>query len=163
MRQTISEAGHRDVSRLLDALTAIGRRNCLRDPMTMLVEQAELSPAQVHALSWLRLDAPLTMGALAQRLGVTEKTITGVVDRLERAKYAQRERSSADRRIVEVVLTRQGQKLADQIQVEVERKLGTFLQHLDNQDRAALFRILENIAARLESAAHHSTAESNND
>ncbi len=163
MRQTVSEAGHRDVSRLLEVLTAIGRRNSLRDPMAMLVEKAGLSPAQIHALSWLRLDAPLTMGALAQRIGVTEKTITGVVDRLERAGYAQRERSATDRRVVPVVLTRQGQKLAGQIQVEVERKLGTFLHHLDHEDRAALFRILENIAARLDAAAPSSTAESTND
>ena len=162
MKQTISEAGQPQVEKLLDLLTAIGRRNSLRDPMAKLVEQAHLSPAQLHALSWLRNEAPLTMGVLAQRIGVTEKTITGVVDRLERAKYVQRERSATDRRVVQVVLTRQGQKLAEQVRVAIEARLESFLQYLDDQDRAGLFRILENIAAKLESAAHTSTAESNN-
>ncbi len=163
MRQTISDPEHLEATRFLDLLTAIGRRNSLRDPMLRLVERAELSHAQLHALSWLKHDAPLTMGALAQRIGVTEKTITGIVDRLERAKYALRERSATDRRVVQVVLTRQGQKLADQVHVEVEKRMDLFLRYLDEQDRVDLFRILKNIAAKLESAAQQTTAEPTHD
>src|SRR5579862_2951307 len=50
-------------------------------------------------------DGPVTAGALAQASGLTTGAITGVVDRLERAGYARRERDRADRRKVLVRMT----------------------------------------------------------
>jgi DNA-binding MarR family transcriptional regulator len=150
MRQTIPEPQGPHLARFLELLVALGRKNCLRDPVAMIADRAGLTGAQLHAILWLGRDAPLTMGVLAQRSGVTEKTITGIVDRLERAKYVQRERHAEDRRVVQVVLTRQGRKLYEQLDVEIRRKLGNFLLLIDDQDREALFRILEKLTTKLE-------------
>ena len=88
--------------RMLELLVAVGRRNSLRDPLAQLTETLELTPPQLHGVMWLGQDGPLPMGELARRVGVTEKTITGIVDRLEREGYAQRERDPGDRRVVHV-------------------------------------------------------------
>jgi DNA-binding MarR family transcriptional regulator len=55
-------------------------------------------------LTLLAVHGPLTPGRLAVLTGKTSGTITCVVDRLERAGFAARERDSADRRKVLVVL-----------------------------------------------------------
>src|SRR5688500_5634804 len=100
------------VEEFLNCLAAIGRRNSLRDPVASMTADMGLGPAQIHALMWLREDGPLTMGVLAQRCGVTDKTITGVVDRLERDGYVGRERDLEDRRVVRVALVKKGKGVA---------------------------------------------------
>ena len=47
----------------------------------------------------------VTAGELATEAGLTTGAITGVIDRLERAGYARRERDAADRRRVTVAVT----------------------------------------------------------
>jgi DNA-binding MarR family transcriptional regulator len=47
---------------------------------------------------------PMTAGQLAEITGLTTGAITGVIDRLERAGYVQRERDPEDRRKVIVCL-----------------------------------------------------------
>src|SRR5215212_5612336 len=86
-----------DVRRLRELVIAVSRNASLRDPIAGMCEEAQLTPPQIHAVMWLGLDGPLTMGELAKRVGVTEKTITGLVDRLEAAGYLARERDREDR------------------------------------------------------------------
>lgn len=52
----------------------------------------------------LSVEGPVTAGRLAELTGLTTGAITGVIDRLERAGYARREKDPADRRRVLVQL-----------------------------------------------------------
>lgn len=142
-----------DVARFKELLTAIGRRNSLRDPLGAVVEDSGIGAAQMHAVMWLFRDAPLTMGAIAQRLGVTDKTITGIVDRLERDGYVLRERNTGDRRVVQVVLAEKGRILAEQIDKSITEKMGLFLALLDQKDRSDLFRIIEHLVQKVDQLA----------
>jgi DNA-binding MarR family transcriptional regulator len=142
-----------DVVRLQQLLYALGRRRSLRDPIASTCEELQFTPPQVHALLWLGHDGMLTMGELARRLGVTEKTVTGVVDRLEREGHIQRERITLDRRVVRCRLTEQGQKTWQLLDRCVNEAMVQMLGLLDGGDRKALFRILEKLVRRLESAA----------
>jgi DNA-binding MarR family transcriptional regulator len=82
------------------------------------------------------------MGDLARRVAVTEKTITGLVDRLERDLLVQRLRDGADRRVVRVKLTARGARLARRLDAEVLEKLTRLMGLLDAADRRDLFRII---------------------
>jgi DNA-binding MarR family transcriptional regulator len=128
-------------------LVAFSRRASLRDPLAAMCEEAQLTPPQIHAVMWLGQDGPLTMGELAARLGVTEKTITGLVDRLEAAGYLARERDASDRRVVRARLTGHGHAAGAEIDRHVDEKLGAVLGLLEPADRRELFRILEKLAA----------------
>jgi DNA-binding MarR family transcriptional regulator len=108
-----------------------------------------MTPAQLHIVLWLGTDGALTMGELARRVAVTEKTITGVVDRLERDGLVQRERVSADRRVVQVILAPRGARLFRQIDGDIEAKLTQFLGLLEAVDRQHLVRMLEKLTAKL--------------
>jgi len=141
-------ANIRDVDRLGGLLLELGRRRPLRDPLSTRAE-LELAGPQLHALMWLGSDGPLTMGELAHRLGITEKGVTGVGDRLEEHGYCQRERDTEDRRVVRLQLTGEGEALFQHTRGRVEKKLGFLLDALPAADREALFRILERLADHL--------------
>lgn len=142
-----------DVHKLQQLLLALGRRRSLRDPIASTCEQLQFTPPQVHALLWLGQDGALTMGELARRLGVTEKTVTGVVDRLEREGHLMRERSAADRRVVRCRLTPDGQATWQKLERFTLQGMGQLISILDTSDRKALFRILEKLLRRIDSQA----------
>lgn len=140
-----------DVARLRQLILTLGRTHSLRDPIASTCEQMQLTPSQVHALLWLGHEGETTMGELARRLGITEKTMTGVVDRLEREGFVQRARSMRDRRVVHSTLTAEGQRVYQRLDRMLRQQMGVFLDMLDAEDRKALFRMLEKLIQRSES------------
>lgn len=62
-----------------------------------------LGPSDSQFMSLINLHGPLTPGQFAELSGLTTGTVTGVIDRLERAGYVRRERDPGDRRKVLVV------------------------------------------------------------
>ena len=113
------------------------------------VEDLDLTPAQLHIVMWLGNDGALTMGELARRVAMTEKTITGVVDRLERDALVRRERDPVDRRVVHVRMARRGGALYRRIDAGIASKLAGFLALLDAEDRRNLVRMVEKLTAKL--------------
>ncbi len=137
-------------------LLDIARVKNLRDPILgEAAAESRLSPTQIHTVMWLGNDGPLTMGDLARRGGITEKTITGVIDRLERDGYVHRERDLADRRVVRVVLTEKTE--FREMRAVMEQRFRIFLGFLDAEDRQALLRILSKLHARLAAQTTHLT------
>lgn len=142
-----------DVQRLKDVLAAFGRRRSLRDPMAAACDELDLTAPQIHALLWLRLDGPLTMGEIARRIASSEKTITGIVDRLARRNFVQRDRDGADRRVIRARLTRAGLKVAEKLDQATTHAMELFLGMLEPAERQQLLRILESLQLRMQKAA----------
>lgn len=67
-----------------------------------VAQRVGLGASDSQLLSLLNLHGPLTPGRLAEMTGLTSGTITGVIDRLERAGFVRRERDATDRRKVVV-------------------------------------------------------------
>jgi DNA-binding MarR family transcriptional regulator len=65
-----------------------------------VAQRLGLGGSDSQFLSLLQLHGPLTPGKLAELTGLTTGTVTGVIDRLERAGYVRRERDAGDRRKV---------------------------------------------------------------
>jgi len=151
MRSIHSSAS--DVQRLRDVLAAFGRRRSLRDPMAAACDELDLTAPQIHALMWLKLDGPLTMGEIARRIASSEKTITGIIDRLARRNFVQRDRDGADRRVIRARLTRTGVKVAEKLDEATTHAMELFLGMLEPSERQQLLRILESLAARMQKAA----------
>jgi DNA-binding MarR family transcriptional regulator len=130
-------------------IMAVGRRHSLRDPLAELTEEHGFTRPQIHAMAWLGLDGAMSMGQLARLLGVTEKTVTGVVDRLEGSGMVERVRDAEDRRVVLVQLTDTGrdkfQRLHAQVIAALERLMGA----LDAEDRGQLLRIFQKLNDRM--------------
>ena len=67
-----------------------------------------LGASDSQFVQMLLTHGPLTPGRLAEESGLTTGTVTGVVDRLEKAGFVERTRDGADRRRVIVAPTRDG-------------------------------------------------------
>ncbi len=141
-----------EVARLKEVLAAFGRRRPLRDPMAAACEELDLTAPQIHVLMWLRIDGALTMGEIARRVG-SEKTITGIVDRLVRRRLVQRDRGEEDRRVIRCRLTRAGERVAEKLDEATTHAMQLLLSMLDPADRHELIRILESLHRRMEKAA----------
>jgi len=63
---------------------------------------SELSVAQLNAITIVSKQGPLSMGTLAEQLGITAPSASAMVDRLVEKGILLREHSSEDRRKVEV-------------------------------------------------------------
>ena len=154
MQRTISRAPgspsvRAQAHRLRALLVQLIRRRPLRDPVAAACRDLDLTPAQLHIVLWLGNDGAMTMGELARRVAVTEKTITGVVDRLERAGLVQRERDPEDRRVIHVRLAAPGARLHRRVEAGIEGKLAGLLLLLHAGERRQLVRTVERLAARL--------------
>ncbi|AEI66407.1 MarR family winged helix-turn-helix transcriptional regulator [Corallococcus macrosporus] len=141
-------------SRRLHALMIeFSRYRSLKNPLAGICEDLQLTPTQMHALSWLGNDGPVQVGVLAQRVGITRKTITGVVDRLESMGLVERTRDVEDRRAVVVRLTQPGSNVFARIDRGLDASLRRVLDLMGPEDRDAVFGILERMLARLTAEA----------
>jgi DNA-binding MarR family transcriptional regulator len=65
-----------------------------------IARHAGLSPADLEVLGTIDQLGPLTAGQLAELTGLSPAAVTGLIDRLERARVAERRPDPADRRRV---------------------------------------------------------------
>lgn len=142
---------NKDAQALWDLLLEIGRRRSLRDPLLALVEGLELTPPQLHAISWLGVEGSLPISVLAQRIGCSGPSATGLVDRLEKLGYVVRQPSPDDRRVVLVALTPAGESLAGECIAVVRRRLDDLMTALKPASRRALIRLIREIEAAMKS------------
>jgi DNA-binding MarR family transcriptional regulator len=82
-------------------------------------------------VSLLRVHGPLTAGRLAELTGLTTGTVTGVIDRLEKAGYARRMRDAADRRKVLVTPVPEAMASLAEHHRELGERLDSVLRHRD--------------------------------
>jgi DNA-binding MarR family transcriptional regulator len=66
----------------------------------VVAQRVGLGPSDSQFMSLLSLHGPLSPGRLAELSGLTTGTVTGVIDRLERAGFVRRQRDTTDRRKV---------------------------------------------------------------
>lgn len=85
-------------------------------------EFKDLSITEIHTIEAVGLYGYKTMSEVAATLEITMGTLTTAVDRLIKKGYMERNRSSEDRRIVNVSLTRRG-KLAFRIHDKFHRDM----------------------------------------
>lgn len=152
MRKTLDADIHRDVAAFHELFLSLGRRRSLRDPIAAVFEELQLTPPQIHTILWIGHDGPMTMGELSRRVGITEKTITGVVDRLEREEQVTRQRDPEDRRLVRVVLTRRGVALFKRLSRTMTEQMTFLMSRVDPADRRILLDTLRRILDQLASA-----------
>ncbi len=139
-----------------DANSSIGRQ--LRRLVTQLastvdrrMEPLGLTDAQWRPLLCLLHGSPATASELARRCGLDTGGLTRLVDRLLAKGLCQRERSRTDRRVVEISLTPEGERVAAQLpgmltQVQHELLHG-FSSVEEAQLRAMLARLQDNAMA----------------
>ena len=90
---------------------------------------------------------------VADYLSQQSQTVTGVLDRLERAGHLIRRRDLDDRRAVRLELTASGKTVVDAVRATLERHIGDIISEVDGDTRARLTRDLEILELSCRTAA----------
>ena len=107
--------------------------------------KVDLSPARFQLLQALDQDQPCSMVDLAERLSVTKRNITTLVDGLEEEGLAERSPHPTDRRSKLVALTQKGEVTFRQA-VKVQRKhLEALVTNLDPEQRELMAQALDEL------------------
>jgi DNA-binding MarR family transcriptional regulator len=115
-----------------------------------------LSMTRTKMLRRLHEQGPTRQSVLAADFELSPRSITDIVDGLERLGLAERRPDPADRRAKLVAITEAGQSALDIANVTRERLLTQIFGGLTEDDRATLFRLL----GRLDEAVQQVTTTS---
>ncbi len=116
--------------------------------MKPLFTQYNLTGAQFGTLRRIPPQG-ISLTQLAKMAWADPGNVCGIVDRLEREGWVQRERSSQDRRVVLIALTAQGQALLDEILPLHQAAVRQMMGGLTAEERATLHDLLVRIESQI--------------
>ncbi|RMF33173.1 MAG: MarR family transcriptional regulator [Chloroflexi bacterium] len=115
----------------------------------------KLSPTQIRALLFLKYVRPgvRTIGGLAERLGVTYATSSGVADALERKGLIVRSPLPEDQRVITLSLTPKGERTVEGLE-DILEEIEVVVSTLPPTDQAVLLRATQAIVYHLQQAGY---------
>lgn len=135
-------------TKLNEAIQLYGRAAGLVDPNRIgLWEELGLTIPQLRVLFFLQREPNAPAGAIAQYLGVTPSTVTGLVDRLVRIQLVRRTEDPSDRRMVRNVLTDRGVEVVSQVEESGRTFMAEIFERMGDERLDALMRALQDLIA----------------
>jgi DNA-binding MarR family transcriptional regulator len=127
----------RDTAALVDLMWLVMRR--IWDHAEVRLAPYSLSLKHNWALH--ALDEPMSMSALADRLGIDASYVTTIADQLEERGLIERQPHPTDRRIKNLALTAEGRRLRERVADELWADV-PLLDALSAAERRQLWRLL---------------------
>lgn len=116
-----------------------------------LAQSAGLTPAQLRVLQILSArDGSATPKALATQMGISQGTVTALVDKLVARGLVKRVRSDVDRRQINVVITDEGGVVMDLAPDALQQRYVRAFERLQDWEQAQLISSLERVAEMLD-------------
>ena len=107
--------------------------------------QSSVTVTEMHTLDAIGTGDPRTVSELATATKVTVSTMTIAINRLASKSLVERVRDASDKRVVRVRLTEKGRNIAAAHQRFHERMVEAVVEHLDEEQLAALTVALEDL------------------
>ncbi|MAY15340.1 MarR family transcriptional regulator [Thalassolituus sp. TMPB967] len=107
---------------------------------------AGLTAPQLLILQLLRQHTELTVGEVAQRVSLSQATVTTIIDRLEKRGFVKRERGSADKRKVYVYLTPEADAVLLNAPKPLQESFVQQYQDLHDWEQTMILSSLERVA-----------------
>ena len=111
-----------------------------------VAEQLGLGVSDMQFMTYLMQEGPLSPGRLSELSGLKSGSVTGVIDRLEKAGYVHRERDESDRRKVRVVLNAERLQSAESPYAEQAASLRRVLDTFAGEELDVIARFLERLS-----------------
>lgn len=121
---------------------------------TIAAERGLTVTGDYEALSSLRRaePEPLQPTALAERAMISAPGMTGRLDRLEQAGLVERRPNPEDRRAIDVYLTAEGRRVADDVFMATAAELDTMMSYLGRNELRTTAGLLRKLLTALEAA-----------
>ena len=123
------------VEDLLDEMTPWNPQERMSAFRTFL--SGSLSLINLHVLTILEVQGPLSMSRLAEELDVSIASVTGIVGRMEQRRLVERRHDETDRRIVSVHPTRLGSEVFARLRRHRRDKIKKVLAQLTDDELTA--------------------------
>jgi len=121
------------------------------NPVELL--EINLTPTHIKALTCFSGDGEeLNMSELSRSLGVSNPTMTALIDRLIKAKMVNRERDKIDRRVVKVSLSDSGRETLKKLMSIRRREMERMLMNLSQEELNNFLTSMEMVAQLLTKA-----------
>jgi DNA-binding MarR family transcriptional regulator len=112
-----------------------------------VADRLGVNSSDLECLDLVALRGPLTAGEIAEAAGLTTGAITGVIDRLEKAGFARRQRDDQDRRKVLVTITPAVERRIAPLYRPMARAAMATLTRYDDQELALILDFIERSSA----------------
>lgn len=117
-----------------------------------------MSYARGRVVAALTASGPVLMRALSEAVGVTPRTITGLIDALEADGWVERRAHPSDRRATIVALTPAAEVAFAKLNANYGDLSRDMVSGIPEADLQTALRVIERISARLDDAIRRSTA-----
>ncbi|WP_370287238.1 MarR family winged helix-turn-helix transcriptional regulator [Pseudooceanicola nanhaiensis] len=127
--------------RILRATELYGRR---------LAKEAGMTAVQFRVLQIIAEHGHATPTAIANRMGVTQATMTALINKLVERQLVERRRSETDRRQTNVCITPRGAEAVDDAPDPLQQRYVKNFEALEDWEQAMIVASLERVAAMLD-------------
>lgn len=117
-------------------------RGLIASDLDAALASTGLSGSHVGALVLLSLGVARSPVGLSRQMGISPGFVSRVIDHLQSRGLVRRDRTSVDRRLVDLSLTEAGRTLGEQVASIVPAVLDRRMSVLEPQELAALHRLL---------------------
>ena len=100
---------------------------------------------QMGVLRMIPADSAMPLSEIVQKLGLHITTVEGIINRMQRHKFIKKQKSTKDKRVVEVLITEKGKKILKEAPIG---SIGTFyrnLKKISDQEAQQLYQTLVRI------------------
>lgn len=115
-----------------------------------LAQAAGLSPVQFRVMQLVAEKGMSTPKAISVQMGVTQATVTALLDKLEKQGMLTRERSQVDRRQMNIAVTDKGRETLANAPDPLQQRYVRKFEVLPDWEQAQLIASLERVAAMLD-------------
>ena len=130
-------------------IEAFGKISKVFASMECFTKDISLSKPELLTLESISKQKELTMSKLAKNLDIGFSTATSIIDRLIEKKLVARERNHADRRVVKVFLSKEGEKIVSSYQEQKKIYFKKMIEVLTESEQESFVLILEKIANKM--------------
>lgn len=113
--------------------------------LSQKVSPLNLTAVQAMILGFLDQEDQITSSELGKRAELDSATLTGILDRLETAKFIERKGNPDDRRSIRIHLTKKGKPLAREATRVIAEANQEFLQVLTEEQKRNLHSIISTL------------------
>jgi DNA-binding MarR family transcriptional regulator len=109
---------------------------------------------QLSVISILTKNGELKVSVLSDKMGLSDSTVSGILDRLEQKNIIRRERNQDDRRVVKIALTEESRKFYKDFHKREEEHFSNLLKRLSEQEIKDIIKGLETLDSVLSNGEH---------